>query len=90
MWGLFFSQQGTKEAHHLLRNGFFLLWYGLGRHSFEFFPQYPAQNCFQFFSLGIFQNHLYQKGVFLAFRHSLQNFPCSAMFFILEVGAEHK
>ena len=88
MLELFFFQQGTEKPHHLLRDGFFLLLYGLGRDSFEFFPQNTAQDCFQLIFPGIFQNGLYQKGTFLSFRHTLQNFPRPAVISILEVGAK--
>ena len=38
MSGLFLSHQRTEKAHHLLRNGLFLLYRRLGRERFEFFP----------------------------------------------------
>ena len=49
-----------------------------------------AQGGFKDFLFFALQNCLHQKGIFLSVRHSLQDFPCSAVTFILEVGAKAK
>lgn len=80
----------SSTARHLQWDRFFRLLYGLGRNRLKFFPQHPPQSRFQSFLFFMLQNCLHQKGVFPPFRHSLQNFPCSAVRLVPEVGAEAK
>ncbi|HIY27534.1 MAG TPA: hypothetical protein H9679_00705 [Firmicutes bacterium] len=87
---LLIIHQGIEKADHLLWDGFLRLLHRLGRDSLKFFPQDAAQGVFQFFLSFSFQNSSYQKGAFLAFRHSLQQSPCLAVVLILEVWTEHK